>query len=305
MISVVIPLHNKEDSIVSTIKSVLSQTYRNFEIIIINDGSTDDSEQKVLSINDERIKLFTVPNHGVAAARNLGVEKSSFNLIALLDADDVWEDTFLEEMIGFISEYPNASLYGCGYFFQLSEHEFQTPNLGLQKEGKLYIEDYFFLAQNNTLFTSSSAIFRKQDFIEIGRYDTQFSKGEDIDLWIRFGLFKTMAFYNKPLAVYRWHAENRAMNKTISKEKCLIWNLNKYTDFESSNKLFKNFLDKWRFAHIANYMNGNRTEVNEITPLLKSVDLNNYSFVWKIIRYSPQLWQKSIFVVWQFIRKIK
>ena len=95
--SIVIPLYNKEPFIEKTIQSVLDQTFKDFEIIIINDGSTDKSLGEVECLNDERISIFTIINQGVSHARNHGIHKAKGHYIAFLDADDYWESEFLTE----------------------------------------------------------------------------------------------------------------------------------------------------------------------------------------------------------------
>ena len=95
--SIIIPLYNKENFIVKTINSALRQTFSNFEIIIINDGSTDESLNRLKIFNDRRIRIFDIPNSGVSVARNYGIKKSKSKMIALLDSDDIWEKNHLEE----------------------------------------------------------------------------------------------------------------------------------------------------------------------------------------------------------------
>ena len=91
MISVVIPLYNKEKQIKRTLQSVLTQTFQDFEIVIVNDGSTDNSTIEVEKIKDSRIRLIHQENAGVSAARNKGIEEAKYELIAFLDADDEWK----------------------------------------------------------------------------------------------------------------------------------------------------------------------------------------------------------------------
>ena len=95
MISVVIPLYNKESFITETIQSVLNQTFADFELILINDGSTDKSEAVVKTFNDHRIRYKSIANSGVSVARNTGIELAKFTWIAFLDADDWWAPSFL------------------------------------------------------------------------------------------------------------------------------------------------------------------------------------------------------------------
>src|SRR5690554_5521626 len=97
MFSVVIPLYNKELSISNTIQSVLDQTFQNFEIVIVNDGSTDNSVKEVEKFDDKRIRLIHQENQGVSAARNRGIKEARYEWIAFLDGDDLWEKEHLEE----------------------------------------------------------------------------------------------------------------------------------------------------------------------------------------------------------------
>ncbi len=303
MISVIIPLFNKEKSVRDTINSVLKQSFPNFELIIINDGSFDKSIEVINQVKDCRIRIVSTENRGVSSARNRGVSESKYGLIALLDGDDLWDTFFLEEMVSLIQAYPYASLYGCAYSFQNLDSSIYSPDLGLESLSRGYI-DYFKLAKNNTLFTSSSVIFRKDSFNEIGGFDNKLSKGEDIDLWIRFALKKRVAFYNKPLIIYKLDSENRSASRKDSKDNYLIWNLNKYEKYEKENQNFKDFLDQWRLAHINNFLTGNSHEVDEIYSLIKSIDLRKQSIIWKILKYTPRFLQSFVYKTWVEFKKI-
>ena len=111
--SVVIPLYNKENHIEETIQSVLDQEFIDFEIIIINDGSTDNSEQKVFKFNDNRINYFYKNNEGVSIARNFGIEKANSNYICFLDADDYWYPNFLQEFHNLTKQHPEQKVFSC------------------------------------------------------------------------------------------------------------------------------------------------------------------------------------------------
>ena len=112
-VSVIIPLYNKADYIKRAIDSVLLQTEDNFELIVINDGSTDNSETIVSRYNDPRVLLVNQENQGVAKTRNRGVILAQSRLVSFLDADDEWDPHFLETMINLTYKYPNSGLYGC------------------------------------------------------------------------------------------------------------------------------------------------------------------------------------------------
>ena len=115
MISVVIPLYNKEEQIAHTLQSVFTQTFQNFEIVIVDDGSTDNSVEEVEKFTDSRIRLIHQTNAGVSAARNRGIEEARGELIAFLDADDEWMPEYLATQYGLYQKYPECSVYACNY----------------------------------------------------------------------------------------------------------------------------------------------------------------------------------------------
>jgi len=114
-ITVIIPLFNKEKYITRALSSVLKQTMQDFEIIVVDDGSTDRGAQKVRMMEDHRIKLMQQPNRGVSAARNVGVQEAKTDIVAFLDADDEWTSEFLETILHLRDVYPGAGLYATAY----------------------------------------------------------------------------------------------------------------------------------------------------------------------------------------------
>ena len=111
MVSVVIPLYNKADTITRAIQSVLKQTISEWELIVVDNGSTDDGGRHVEAIKDSRIRLIRQENKGVSMARNRGVEEATCDYIAFLDADDEWKPLFLEQSLSLQKEYPECDLY--------------------------------------------------------------------------------------------------------------------------------------------------------------------------------------------------
>lgn len=296
MLSVLIPLYNKRDSIKTTIESVLHQTFTDFEVIVVDDGSTDGSGEIVKSINDNRIYYVRKENGGVSSARNYGLKLVKSELVALLDGDDLWDSEYLEQMMALIGETPDAVLWGSGYRIQQTEErEAKVQVFSLPSNYRGYVNNYFDVACHNTLFTSSSVVLRKSVILKNGGYDESLIRGEDVDLWFRLALNGRVAFLNKPMVTYCWYASNRAMNKKVDKSKCLIWNLDRYKEYEESNEQFKHMLDCWRLAHIVNYLTGWSTEVFEITPLLKQMDLSKFGKRWRILKYTPHFLQRKMY----------
>ena len=115
MISVVIPLYNKEKSIAQTLECVLNQTYKDFEVIVVDDGSKDNSAAIVAQFTDTRIHLIRQENGGVSAARNRGIEEAQGKYVAFLDADDVWLTDHLESLVNLIRQYSQCRTWSSNY----------------------------------------------------------------------------------------------------------------------------------------------------------------------------------------------
>lgn len=202
--SVVIPLFNKEDYIYDTIQSVLQQTYSDYEVIVVNDSSTDNSLEVVNSIDSSKIKVYTIPNSGVSEARNYGLAMANYEIIAFLDADDTWSSDYLREMASLIEKYPDANMFFSGYSIPKRDGEIYVNHLfGLPDYGEL--TDYFKLSYLHGLsinITSATCI-RKSISNEIPLFRKGIKRGEDIDLWLRIALRYKIAFCNKSLMTYK------------------------------------------------------------------------------------------------------
>lgn len=240
-ISVVIPLYNKEANIRQTIQSVLDQTFQEFEIVVVNDGSTDNSRSIVASIPDERIRLFDQANGGVSKARNTGINEAQADWIALLDADDIWLPSYLDEMISAIALYPKSAMIGSGYYVLSSGVRKKRSN-SLNNFFSGYIDNYFNIAINDSLFWTSATIINKKKTIEVGGFDERQSKGEDLDLWIRLNLAGRSAFLNKPLAVYNQDGQNRLMHRKDPFSMSYYAYFDKYSSLIRSNDELNRFI---------------------------------------------------------------
>lgn len=310
MISIVIPLYNKEKSVSSTIDSALSQTFSEFEIIVVNDGSTDNSINIIQGIKDDRVKLINIENGGVSRARNIGVDNAKFELIALLDADDLWDENYLEEMYKFILDFPEASLWGSVQRI-LAGNDIKILDYSIPSNFRGYVDNYFKVGIENTLFHTSSVIFRKSDFLAVGKFDENIGLSEDMDLWFRFAIHTRVAFYNKPMAYYRVETENRSMTLSINKAKkrSLIYNLEKYKQFEKHNPDLTTFLDSFRYLQVKDYLEGTRFEIDDARPILKDITLFKLPIIFRIIKFCPKFVQKSIYIYYKSLyvlfRKIK
>ncbi|MGZ8944558.1 MAG: glycosyltransferase family 2 protein [Methylococcaceae bacterium] len=166
MFTVVIPLYNKANIIMRTLASVLTQTHKEFEVIIVNDGSTDGSVDVVKGFtSDTRIKIINQENQGVSAARNKGVACAKYDYIAFLDGDDEWLPGYLEKMKEAIELFPNASMYGCpSWHRNILTGQTGDSTLNRYKD-KIQIIEYFENPQ--TMPHTSAMIVSKKSFNSI------------------------------------------------------------------------------------------------------------------------------------------
>lgn len=211
MFSVIIPLYNKENEIGRTLQKLLNQTYQDFEVIIVNDGSTDNSVDIVKKFNDSRIKLYTQNNAGAAAARNKGVTLANNDWIAFLDADDEWKPCYLEVVAKTINAYPECLLVGTNY--EISENKKKTvlEYPMIDKECGV-LKNYFVSGKIYTPLWTTATVMRKDVFIELGGFPITCKTCEDVDLWCRVALTGDIVYINKPLAIY-----NRGTTSMLSK----------------------------------------------------------------------------------------
>lgn len=207
-VSIIIPLYNKERHIKNTLCRVLEQEYSDFEIIVINDGSTDQSAAIVRKIKDNRIILIEKQNEGVSKTRNLGVKLAKYELIAFLDADDEWEPDYLKRIVALSEKYPDAAIYASNYSIiekNGKKYSLQYPGI---KEEEGILKNYFYSAYSFTPLWTSAVCVRKSIFEAMGGFPTNIKNGEDLDLWCRIALKYQIAYINVPLAIYRRDSDN-------------------------------------------------------------------------------------------------
>ena len=213
-ISVVIPLYNKRDYIVRTVESVLNQSYDHLELIIVNDGSTDDSLEQLNSLQDSRIKIITQANAGEGAARNKGLKAANHEWIAFLDADDSWEPDFLRCITQMLDAHPDIELCATGY-------KIRGPNdaetVGDLNASEFELQDnYFALSFENKLpFCASSVAIKRETLIACGGFAEDEAMGADQDLWCRLLTDRSFALHRYPHATYHQDASGRECNNNI------------------------------------------------------------------------------------------
>lgn len=272
MISIVIPLYNKEKSISSTLQSVLAQTYADYEVVVVNDGSTDNSAAVVqcfiskspISNTHCGIHLLNQQNAGVSAARNLGIKHSRGEYVVFLDGDDIWDKDFLSELVRLMQDFPGKSIYGLGCA-KIFGKKIPTD------ESNDYYRGESRWDWNTMAYTGSSACVKKQDAIAVGLFDTRMTHGEDYDLWWHLQLKNGGACYTKPFAYYRQDAENRAMLRVVPLEKFFINYMDKFEEAREKDKEFRKFYDQEMVYRIYPYLFDKRYK-KEAKQLAKRLD---------------------------------
>lgn len=190
--SIVIPLYNKQDKIEDCLRSVITQSFHDYEVIVVNDGSTDDSVsilKAIIKNNPEiDIKLLMQENCGVSAARNAGAGQAATDYICFLDADDEWKSYFLEKMLHLIEDFPEANLYCLGHEIYRPEVGIYKPKHGCDSDFRGYIHDFFEASTKGSVAKSSKICVRKHAFELTGGFPTGEKVGEDLHVWMMLAL---------------------------------------------------------------------------------------------------------------------
>lgn len=245
--SVVIPLFNKALHIEETLQCVINQSLDDFEVIIVDDGSTDASVSVVKKFNDQRIKLIQQENKGAPHARNRGINQASSTYIALLDADDLWEPNHLSELQKTILKFRSADLFCNAYALKLSNNFTHNACFNLASCQQIsMIEDYFEASYIHPIAWTSAVAFSKSSFLKLGGFDTQILSGQDLDLWIKYGLHCKIAFNPVVTACY-----DKTVSDSLSKENHRLQKyalFNRFVHEENNHKTLKKYLDLNRYS---------------------------------------------------------
>ena len=316
MFSIIIPLYNKAAYIEKAIHSVLSQTFQEFELILVDDGSTD----KGFDVVQTLFTTLTPPlgdwgavrqkNQGVSTARNNGVKIAKYDYIAFLDADDWWEPTYLEEMKGLIEGYPEAGIYGSSYYIVKNAHK-RLATIGVEPDFERGIINYCRVYAKTLCMPLwvGATIIGKSIFEEEKGFKPTLKLGEDFDLWVRVANKYPVALLNKPLANYNQDVElaGRAIGQKLydPQEHMLFRDYGELMQ----NKEFRDLFEKLAvYGLLPYYLVGkNRNETNEI---LSRINWKNQALKYKLFyRILPKaivkLWMQMLKIGSGIKRKIK
>ena len=299
MISVVIPLYNKEQSIVATIQSVLAQTYTDYELVVVDDGSTDNSisvvRKRISELENERIRVIHKENGGVSSARNRGIEESKGEYIAFLDADDLWAPNYLATLAALIADFPNAGLYGLGYVEMKGDQSSMSDRNDIPVQRGWVSHPW---KMRKGLWTGSVTASRDR-LLKLGMFDTRMTHGEDLDMWWRLILDGGLVEDSTCCAFYRLDAENRAMDKVIPLEKHIPYYMDKFAEARADNAEFRRFFDKQMVYRLYPYLFDRRyrAEAREIARKLDYTQLKRSMYFRMRYPYIYRMYKSLISII--------
>lgn len=290
LISVIIPVYNGQKTIQDTIESVLKQTFSDFELIVINDGSEDATLEIVNSIQDSRLKVFSYPNAGLSASRNRGLAQACGEYVSFIDADDLWTPDKLEAQFRALQENPQAALAyswtNCidesGQFSRRGSYITVTGNV----YAKLLLIDF--------IENGSNPLIRRQAFNEVGGFDESLTAAEDRDMWLRLADRYHFVAVPSPQVLYRASVNSMSANVVRQEAASLRMIEKAFTQAPAS-------LQHLKRHSIANIYKGLTFKALEGTSGQQQ-GLTAARLLWHAVRYDPALLQTQ--VIWKVLLKI-
>lgn len=300
MITVVIPLYNKENQIANTLQTVLKQTFQDFEIVIVNDGSTDNSIVETEKIRDSRIRIVHQKNAGVSAARNKGIEEAKYDLVAFLDADDEWKPEYLETQYKLYLKYPECSVFAVNYEFRDSKGKITPTKINklpfTDEEGIL--SNYFKVAScSHPPLWTSAVMIRKNALKSIGGFPIGIKSGEDLLTWAKLAVKYKIAFTKQVVSIYNFDEFSFNQNPRepevidiVGQEFVSLYN-------RTLNSEIKLYIAFWHKIRASVYMRFNK-RLNIYNEIFLSLKYNRYNiklYAYIIIALFPINIRKRIF----------
>jgi glycosyltransferase involved in cell wall biosynthesis len=294
-VSVVIPLYNKARHVRRAIDSVLAQTHQDFELIVVDDGSTDRSGEVVRLVADQRVRLITQENAGECAARNRGICEARYDLIGLLDADDAWSPDFLAAALALRARFPQAAIWATGYCHSVNGcirlNRFHERHEASDSNG--FLLDYFGPDGDWMAISSSSVLIRKDALCAVGGFPAGVIRGGDVSTWFRLALRFPIAWLPRCTATVFDDADNRTAHY------CFIGN---WPHFQSARDYLKEagpdaILPEKVYRWLAmlhtlllkrNWLANYRTELREIVRDCKSIHgFRLKCYFWYLMSWIP------------------
>lgn len=238
-VSVIIPTYNRATTIERSVRSVVNQTYNNIEIIIVDDGSVDNTEDIIKSINDPRVTYYKQENMGCSAARNNGVKYAKYDIIAFHDSDDEWMPDKLEKQMGYWDQHPEYDVIYCQYRYIRPDGLMgiiPSNNDLTQLEGDIFN----YLLYRNTV-GAPTVLMKKELFFEVGGFSLELMSLEDWELAIRIAENHMFGFVNEPLM--NVYVQENSVSSRIAESfltKCKI--IAKYYEYLQNNNMLNDII---------------------------------------------------------------
>jgi glycosyltransferase involved in cell wall biosynthesis len=275
LISIIIPAYNAERTILETIKSVQKQTFSDFEIIVINDGSTDRTIELVQSVEDARMKIFSYQNRGVSVARNCGFSHTTGEFIAFLDADDLWTSDKLELQLAALKQHPEAGI-AYSWTYNMNEKEQLLHPVEPLFNGNVYAD----LLLWNFISNGSNPLIRRQALEFVGEFCPLAAPAEDWDYWLRLSVSSLFVVVPKHQILYRHSSISSSSKIDVMKEKALevlekTYNSAPLELQHLKNQSFSNVYQYYAEVYLRD-INNNSGDINRVIQNL-----------WKAVRLHP------------------
>lgn len=283
--SVIIPLYNKDKYVEKAILSIQNQTHTDFEIIIVNDGSTDNGLEKVKPFLSEKIKLIEhFKNKGLSAARNSGIQNAASNYITFLDADDTWLPTYLQAIKNLIDNFNEARIFATNM-----QYVYPKKTIAIDNKLSNYPIDYKgyvdFFKENikQGLYCINSVCYHQSVFEKVGYFDEKITFSEEIDFYIRAHLHFKFAYDTTVHANYFMEIENQLSHSNILNKTFPDYDV--YASYCDSVPHFKKFLDIQRYI-LAKHLKKNGDKLKHLE-IIKKIDFKNLTLKQVILIQSP------------------
>lgn len=210
-VSVVIPAYNAAPYIGGALDSVFAQTFRDFEVLVVDDGSTDGTAELVSGYRSD-VRLIRQPNKGVAAARNEGIEASRAHYVAFLDADDTWLPEKLARQLDQLARDPRTRASYSAHTV-VAEDMRPLEVCRSPRTGRPLLEDL--ILGGNVIGSVCSVVCERSLFADVGGFDPALSQCADWDMWIRLATRTEFLYLDEPLVTYRQHGSNMSRNAPL------------------------------------------------------------------------------------------
>ncbi|MEC4819458.1 MAG: glycosyltransferase [Scytonema sp. PMC 1069.18] len=287
LISVIIPAFNGEKTIFYTIESIINQTYKNLEIIVVNDGSTDSTLEIVKRFSDCRLHILSYSQTGVAASRNRGLNKANGKFVSFIDADDLWTPEKLEDQFKVLQEHPQAAVAYSWTDYIDGEGKFVKSGQRVTATGDVYNQ----LLLGNFLENGSNPLIRREAMDTVGGFDESLAATQDWDMWLRLAACYEFVVVPKAQISYRISANSMSAN-FLRQEAASLQVMERAFSHEKAQSL--QHLKKYTMANMYQYLTFKSLEV----PLEKQQRWISIRFLWNCIMCNPSLLRhKKIFAI--------